>query len=71
MILDRLADLATAKVLALFLVAIGVVELLLRPAVGAEWQWAVNLAGLGLAIGLLVIGSAPLVQSRLRARRQE
>lgn len=66
--LDRLADLATAKVLAVFLVALALVEVVLRQLVGPEFQWLLSLAGLAIAIVLLVIGTAPLLQEYLAER---
>ncbi|MHB9288186.1 hypothetical protein ACKVMT_14250 [Halobacteriales archaeon Cl-PHB] len=67
--LDRIAGLATVRVLAGFLVALAVVELVLRQVLGPEYQLLLSLVGLALALGLLVIGGAPLLQEHLARRR--
>ncbi len=69
--LDRIAALATVKVLAAFIVALAVIELVLRQVVAPESQWLLSLAGFVLALALMVIGGAPLLQNYLEDRREE
>lgn len=60
--LDRLSRLATPLTLGLFAVAIGLLEFVVRPQVGEEYQLWVNVVGFSLAIALFAIGASPLIQ---------